>query len=100
MSNHILIFHLHPCLFSEPPGQHVNAIGNGYDDVEELPVPEILSSPGMRENFFSPKEGSDVWYSQRGEWTAWSPSVASLPCDGEDEYGPIDSPFFVIWILR
>ncbi|XP_058413409.1 antigen WC1.1-like [Diceros bicornis minor] len=50
----------------EPPGQHVNATGNGYDDVEELPVPEIPSFPGMNENYFFPEEGSSARYSQKG----------------------------------
>ncbi|XP_070475129.1 antigen WC1.1 [Equus przewalskii] len=48
----------------EPPGQHVNATGNGYDDVEESFVPEIPSFPGMSENYFSPEEGDSARYSQ------------------------------------
>ena len=82
-----MLFPLSPCLLSEPPGQHVNATGNGYDDVEESFVPEIPSFPGMSENYFSPEEGDSARYSQTGEWTALSP-VALLPCHGKDEFGP------------
>uniref|UniRef100_A0A8D2AKL8 SRCR domain-containing protein n=1 Tax=Sciurus vulgaris TaxID=55149 RepID=A0A8D2AKL8_SCIVU len=41
------------------------ATGNGYDDVEELPVSEIPSSSGLKENFF-PEEGGGARYSQTG----------------------------------
>uniref|UniRef100_A0A4X1U7E9 SRCR domain-containing protein n=1 Tax=Sus scrofa TaxID=9823 RepID=A0A4X1U7E9_PIG len=48
----------------EPRGEHVNATGNGYDDVEELPVPEIPFSPGRSENYFSTEDGGGDRYSQ------------------------------------
>ncbi|KAF5912402.1 hypothetical protein HPG69_004072 [Diceros bicornis minor] len=48
----------------EPPGQHINATGNGYDDVEESPLPEISSFLGMSENHFFPEEGGGATYSQ------------------------------------
>ncbi|XP_020946904.1 antigen WC1.1-like [Sus scrofa] len=50
----------------EPRGEHVNATGNGYDDVEELPVPEIPFSPGRSENYFSTEDGGGDRYSQTG----------------------------------
>nr|UYB00907.1 WC1 [Sus scrofa] len=50
----------------EPRGEHVNATGNGYDDVEELPVPEIPFSPGRSENYFSTEDGGGNRYSQTG----------------------------------
>ncbi|XP_059743243.1 antigen WC1.1 [Bos taurus] len=50
----------------EPPGQNINAIGNGYDDVDELPVPINPFLPGMNENNFSPKDRGDARYSQTG----------------------------------
>lgn len=67
---HTWLFHLSSCLFSEPPGQNINAIGNGYDDVDELPVPINPFLPGMNENNFSPKDRGDARYSQTGELTA------------------------------
>ncbi|XP_077654523.1 antigen WC1.1-like [Urocitellus parryii] len=48
----------------EPGGQHAVATTSGYDDVEELPVPEIPSSFGMRENNFFPEEGGGARCSQ------------------------------------
>uniref|UniRef100_A0A8B9Y599 SRCR domain-containing protein n=1 Tax=Bos mutus grunniens TaxID=30521 RepID=A0A8B9Y599_BOSMU len=63
---HTWLFHLSSCLFSEPPGQNINAIGNGYDDVDELPVPINPFLPGMNENNFSPKDRGDARYSQTG----------------------------------
>ncbi|XP_071465287.1 antigen WC1.1-like [Marmota flaviventris] len=50
----------------EPGGQHAVATSNGYDDVEELPVPEIPSSFGMKEKNFFPEEGDDTRCSQTG----------------------------------
>ncbi|XP_005378923.1 PREDICTED: antigen WC1.1-like isoform X2 [Chinchilla lanigera] len=40
----------------EPPGQHVDATGNGYDDVAEILVPEIPSSLGRSEKYFVSEE--------------------------------------------
>ncbi|XP_069904442.1 antigen WC1.1 [Oryctolagus cuniculus] len=51
---------------TEPPGQHVDASRHGYDDVEELPVPETPSSPEMSEQHFCPEEGDEARYSQTG----------------------------------
>nr|XP_031300021.1 antigen WC1.1-like [Camelus dromedarius] len=51
---------------SEPPGQHVDATGNGYDDVDESPVPVTPSLPGMNENYFSPEDGGGANSSQTG----------------------------------
>ncbi|XP_019481700.1 PREDICTED: antigen WC1.1-like, partial [Hipposideros armiger] len=51
----------------EPLGQHVNATGNDYDDVEEFPVPEIPSPPGMREIYSFPEEGGGARYYQTEE---------------------------------
>lgn len=67
---HILLFHLSSCLFSEPPGQNINTIGNGYDDVDELPVPINPFFPGMNENNFSPEDRGGTRYSQTSELTA------------------------------
>ncbi|XP_077872015.1 antigen WC1.1-like [Ictidomys tridecemlineatus] len=51
---------------SEPQGQHAVVTSNGYDDVQELPVPEIPSSFGIKENRFFPEEGSGARCSQTG----------------------------------
>lgn len=67
---HILLFHLSSYLFSEPPGQNINTIGNGYDDVDELPVPINPFFPGMNENNFFPDDRGGARYSQTGELTA------------------------------
>ncbi|KAM6162687.1 antigen WC1.1-like [Erethizon dorsatum] len=48
----------------EPPEQHVDATGNGYDDVEELLVPEIPSFPGRSEKYFVPEEKDGARYFQ------------------------------------
>ncbi|XP_054552754.1 antigen WC1.1-like [Talpa occidentalis] len=50
----------------EPPGQHVRAMGDGYDDVEEFPVAEIPTSPGMSRNHYFPEEEAGAVYSQPG----------------------------------
>ncbi|XP_057557904.1 antigen WC1.1-like [Hippopotamus amphibius kiboko] len=50
----------------EPPGQHINTAGNGYDDVDELPIPVNPFFPGMSEHYFSPEDGGDARYSQTG----------------------------------
>ncbi|KAG8509103.1 Antigen WC1.1, partial [Galemys pyrenaicus] len=84
---------LRPFPFPEPVGQHVSATGDGYDDVEEFPIPEIPSSPGMSGNYFFPEEEGDSGSSQPGEWSALSPG-ASFPCQGEEEFGPIIAQFF------
>ena len=67
---HTLLFHLSSCLFSELPGQNINTTRNGYDDVDELPVPINPFFPGMNENYFSPKDRGGARYSQTGELTA------------------------------
>ncbi|KAG3292462.1 antigen WC1.1-like [Ictidomys tridecemlineatus] len=51
---------------SEPGGQHAVATSSGYDDVEELPVPEIPSSFGMKEKNLFPEEGGGARSSQTG----------------------------------
>ncbi|KAM5174139.1 antigen WC1.1-like [Callospermophilus lateralis] len=48
----------------EPGGQHAVATSSGYDDVEELPVPEIPSSFGMKEKNFFSEEGGGARCSQ------------------------------------
>ncbi|XP_023564473.1 antigen WC1.1-like [Octodon degus] len=41
-------------------GKHVDASGNSYDDVEELPAPDISSTSGMgKMNIFPEEESSD-----------------------------------------
>ncbi|XP_071066142.1 antigen WC1.1-like [Dasypus novemcinctus] len=48
----------------EPPGQNADATGNGYDDVEELPVPKIPPAPGMNGNYSFSEEGGGARHSQ------------------------------------
>ncbi|XFF78165.1 hypothetical protein AB1E18_004384 [Capra hircus] len=50
----------------ELPGQNINTTRNGYDDVDELPVPINPFFPGMNENYFSPKDRGGARYSQTG----------------------------------
>nr|CAI9694029.1 unnamed protein product [Rangifer tarandus platyrhynchus] len=50
----------------EPPGQNINTIGNGYDDVDELSVPVNPLFPGMNENNFFPDDRGGARYSQTG----------------------------------
>ncbi|XP_010840598.1 PREDICTED: antigen WC1.1-like, partial [Bison bison bison] len=50
----------------KPPGQNINTIGNGYDDVDELPVPINPFFPGMNENNFFPDDRGGARYSQTG----------------------------------
>lgn len=64
---------LPPCLVSDPPGLHDSATGDGYDDADVLPVPEIPSSPEMSKNYFFLGEGGSARYSQTGEWAALWP---------------------------
>ncbi|KAM5174137.1 LOW QUALITY PROTEIN: scavenger receptor cysteine-rich domain-containing protein DMBT1-like [Callospermophilus lateralis] len=47
-------------------GQHAVATSSGYDDVEEIPVPEIHSLFGMKEKNFFPEEGGGARCSQTG----------------------------------
>ncbi|KAB0347466.1 hypothetical protein FD754_012323, partial [Muntiacus muntjak] len=54
------------CLFSEPLGQNINTAENGYDDVDELPVPINPFFPGMNEDNFSPEDRGGARYSQTG----------------------------------
>nr|ACI62161.1 WC1 [Bos taurus] len=49
---------------SDPLRQRINTTGNGYDDVDELPVPVNLFFPGMNENNFSPEDRGGARYSQ------------------------------------
>ncbi|KAF4022835.1 hypothetical protein G4228_014557, partial [Cervus hanglu yarkandensis] len=48
----------------EPLGQNINTAENGYDDVDELPVPINPFLPGMNENNFSPEDRGGARYSQ------------------------------------
>ncbi|XP_021108289.1 antigen WC1.1-like [Heterocephalus glaber] len=48
------------------PGQHIDATGNGYDDVEELPAPEIPFTSGMSDKSDSPQEESGARCLQGG----------------------------------
>ncbi|XP_077872006.1 antigen WC1.1 [Ictidomys tridecemlineatus] len=50
----------------EPGGQHAVATSSGYDDVEEISVPEIPSSFGIREKNFFLEEGGGARCSQTG----------------------------------
>ncbi|OWK03617.1 hypothetical protein Celaphus_00013952 [Cervus elaphus hippelaphus] len=50
----------------EPLGQNINTAENGYDDVDELPVPINPFLPGMNENNFSPEDRGGARYSQTG----------------------------------
>ena len=73
-STHILLFHPSTCLFLEPPGQNINTIGNGYDDVGDVDVdvvdPINPFFPGTNENNFFPDDRGGSRYSQTGELTA------------------------------
>ncbi|KAG8509080.1 Antigen WC1.1, partial [Galemys pyrenaicus] len=66
----------------EPAGQHVSATGDGYDDVEEFPVPEIPSSPGMSANYFFPENRRGAGSSQPG-LSLQSPGGAVIPGMGK-----------------
>uniref|UniRef100_A0A8D2HE91 SRCR domain-containing protein n=1 Tax=Urocitellus parryii TaxID=9999 RepID=A0A8D2HE91_UROPR len=79
-------------LFSEPGGQHAVATSSGYDDVEELPVPEIPSSFGMKEKNFFPEEGGGARCSQKGKWITISPVVLHY-YHGKDGFGHINDQF-------
>uniref|UniRef100_A0A8C5ZCH8 SRCR domain-containing protein n=1 Tax=Marmota marmota marmota TaxID=9994 RepID=A0A8C5ZCH8_MARMA len=79
-------------LFSEPGGQHAVATTSGYDDVEELPVPEIPSSFGMREKNFFSEEGGGTRCSQIGKWITMSPVVLHY-YHGKDGFGHINDQF-------
>ncbi|XP_071066141.1 antigen WC1.1-like, partial [Dasypus novemcinctus] len=48
----------------EAPGQCVDATGNGYDDVEELPIPEIPPVPEINGNYSFSDERDGARYSQ------------------------------------
>nr|XP_020040062.1 antigen WC1.1-like [Castor canadensis] len=69
----------------EPPGQHVDATGNGYDDVEELPALEMSTFPGMSEKYLSSEEGSGDRYSQTAI-SLQSPREAGHCSMGEKEF--------------
>ncbi|XP_037702471.1 antigen WC1.1-like isoform X2 [Choloepus didactylus] len=60
----------------EPPGQQADAAGNGYDDVEELPVPEIPPVPGMSGKYTRSEEEDGARYSQT-DASLQSPSKAA-----------------------
>ncbi|KAK2503945.1 hypothetical protein MC885_018540 [Smutsia gigantea] len=50
----------------EPPGQRVSATGDGYDDVDVLPVPEIPSSPGMSTSLQCPRDAVSSSLGEQG----------------------------------
>ncbi|XP_071465291.1 antigen WC1.1-like [Marmota flaviventris] len=50
----------------EPQGQHAVATCSGYDEFEEVPVPEIPSSFGMKDKNFFPEDEGGVRCSQTG----------------------------------
>uniref|UniRef100_G3TU40 WC1 tail n=1 Tax=Loxodonta africana TaxID=9785 RepID=G3TU40_LOXAF len=60
------------------PGNQVHATENVYDDIEELPVPEILPTPGISEKHFSAEEGDGARYSQTDS-SMQPPSEAANP---------------------
>uniref|UniRef100_UPI004038D6BF antigen WC1.1-like n=1 Tax=Callospermophilus lateralis TaxID=76772 RepID=UPI004038D6BF len=76
----------------KPGGQHAVATSSGYDDVEELPVPEIPSSFGMKEKNVFPEEGDDTRCSQTGKWITMSP-VGLHYCHGKDVFGHVNDQF-------
>jgi hypothetical protein len=86
-SNFAFFYHV-LCLVSEPPEQRDVATGNGYDDVEELPVPEVPTSPGLSDKYLSPEKESGARYSQTGVSMALSPIVL-LPHHVMEEFRPI-----------
>ena len=54
-------------MLSEAPDQKTYALGEGYDDAEEVPVPGApLTSEGSEEEV--PPEKEDGMRSQTGEW--------------------------------
>ena len=54
---------------SEAPDQKTYALGEGYDDAEEVPVPGApLTSEGSEEEV-PPEEEDGVRSSQTGEWS-------------------------------
>uniref|UniRef100_G3UDN5 Uncharacterized protein n=1 Tax=Loxodonta africana TaxID=9785 RepID=G3UDN5_LOXAF len=59
-------------------GNQVHATENVYDDIEELPVPEILPTPGISEKHFSAEEGDGARYSQTDS-SMQPPSEAANP---------------------
>ena len=61
-------FHLTPALRSEAPDQKTYALGEDYDDAEEVPVPGAPpASQGSEEEVLPKKE--DGMMSQTGEWS-------------------------------
>ena len=63
---HLLWFHLTPAVPSEAPDQKTYALGEGYDDAEEVPVPGAPpASQGSKEEVLPEKE--DGMKSETGE---------------------------------
>ena len=63
---HLLWFHLTPAVPSEAPDQKTYALGEGYDDAEEVPVPGAPpTSEGSEEEV--PPEKEDGMKSETGE---------------------------------
>lgn len=52
--------------FPEPPGLHDSATGDGYDDVDVLPIPEIPPSPGMSTSLQCPREAVSSSLGEQG----------------------------------
>ncbi|KAB1254383.1 Antigen WC1.1 [Camelus dromedarius] len=54
----------------EPPDQRTEAPSEGYDDAEEVPLPEAPSASRMREGEVPPEEETGMRASQTGEWVS------------------------------
>ncbi|XP_073079228.1 antigen WC1.1 [Manis javanica] len=55
-----------PLPVSDPPGLHDSATGDGYDDADVLPVPEIPSSPEMSTSLQCPREAVSSSLGEQG----------------------------------
>ncbi|XP_077024322.1 antigen WC1.1-like [Tamandua tetradactyla] len=67
-----------PISTPEPPAQRVSTTGNGYDDVEELPVPEIPPACRMSGKYSFSEERDGARYSQTNA-SLRSPNEAANP---------------------
>ncbi|KAB1254418.1 Antigen WC1.1 [Camelus dromedarius] len=54
----------------EPLDQRTEAPSEGYDDAEEVPLPEAPSASRMREGEVPPEEETGMRASQTGEWVS------------------------------
>ena len=56
-------------MLSEAPDQKTYALGEGYDDAEEVPVPGAPPTSEGSEEEVPPEEEDGVRSSQTGEWS-------------------------------